>query len=126
MTGSTALPADARCARVARQAVARMLKAGACDVDADIALLLTSELVTNALLHASPPLALLVTQVAGVLRVEVSDGSAVAPVQRKSSSSATSGRGIEMTATLADRWGSQLDEATGTKCVWFELDCGAT
>jgi anti-sigma regulatory factor (Ser/Thr protein kinase) len=125
VTEATALPGDARCASVARRAVAGALEASGCDVDTDAVLLLTSELVTNALLHANPPLGLLVTHVIGVIRVEVVDGSPAVPVQRVNSSMATSGRGIELTDMLADRWGYAVDEEAGTKSVWFELDCGA-
>lgn len=125
VTEATALPGDARCAGFARRAVARALTASGCDVDNDAVLLLTSELVTNALLHASPPLGLLVTSVTGVIRVEVVDGSPAVPMQRMNSLMATSGRGIELTDMLADRWGYAVDEEAGTKSVWFELDCGA-
>lgn len=126
VTEATALPGDARCASLARRAVARTLEeASGCDVDTDAVLLLTSELVTNALLHASLPLSLLVTQVTGVIRIEVIDGSPAVPVQRMNSSMATSGRGIELTDMLADRWGYAVDEEAGTKSVWFELDCAA-
>lgn len=76
-------------------------------------------------MHASPPLALLVTEVAGMIRVEVGDGSPALSAQRMSSSMATSGRGVELTDLLADRWGFAAGEETGTKRVWFELDCGA-
>ncbi len=125
VTEATALPGDTRCASFARRAVARTLEAGGCDVDTDAVLLLTSELVTNALLHGSLPLGLLVTHVTGVFRLEVVDGSPALPVQRMNSSMATSGRGMELTDMLADRWGYAVDEETGTKSVWFELDCGA-
>jgi len=125
VTEAIALPSDGRCARFARRAVARALEAGGCDDDTDAVLLLTSELVTNVLLHASPPLGLLITHVTGVIRVEVVHGSPAVSVQRMNSSMARSGRGIELTDMLADRWGYAVNEETGTKSVWFELDCGA-
>ena len=39
--------------------------------------------------------------------------------QDKQSSSETSGRGLLIVATLADRWGVDADDRT--KTVWFEL-----
>lgn len=126
MTVATALPYDARCAGLARRAVTRTLEVGGCQLDGDIVLLLTSELVTNALLHGRPPIALIVTHTMSVLRVEVLDGSSAPPAQRVSSAMATSGRGLEMTDMLADRWGCAIDDESGSKCVWFEFDCGAS
>ena len=52
------LPSVASSAAVARQAVAEALRLAGFHGDVDAAVLLTSELVTNAIRHAQPPLAI--------------------------------------------------------------------
>jgi anti-sigma regulatory factor (Ser/Thr protein kinase) len=94
---------------------------------AETVVLLVSELVTNAVVHAGGPaeLRLLLPEQAhpggGALRVEVADASARAPHPRRADDEDTHGRGLELIAGLADRWGWQR-EGTG-KRIWCELDC---
>ncbi|MBA0053269.1 ATP-binding protein [Streptomyces sp. AJS327] len=88
--------------------------------------LLVSELVTNAIVHAGAPavlrLLLPTRQCAGAVRVEVLDASGRPPRQRRAEGGDTNGRGLELVSCLADRWGWQ-QEGTG-KRVWCELDSG--
>ena len=85
----------------------------------DLAVLLTSELVTNAVVHARTPVRLTV-YLDEVLTVEVADGSPVLPVAHGVSPEEDRGRGLSLVARLADRWGSRR-EGDG-KVVWFVLE----
>ena len=84
------------------------------------AVLLVSELVTNALLHARSAPSVEVTRSQGRVRCVVSDDSPLAPRRRRYAADAATGRGIALVETLASRWGTEPD-GTG-KRVWFELD----
>ncbi|MBB1253901.1 ATP-binding protein [Streptomyces alkaliterrae] len=88
-------------------------------------ILLISELVTNAVVHAGCPsvlrMLLPARQVEGcAVRVEVADGSNRAPCRRHAGGDDTGGRGLELVDGLADRWGWDCD-AQG-KRIWCELD----
>lgn len=85
----------------------------------DPVLLLTSEIVSNALLHAGTPMSVCVTRVGPGVRLEVWDGSPVPPVRRRRSATATTGRGVQLLESLADSWGS-TPQGSG-KLVWFEV-----
>ena len=89
---------------------------------ADTAELLTSELVTNALLHTTRGAVFDAVLTADLrLRIEVQDGTARLPGRRRepAAESATSGRGLFLVEALADDWGVQL-RGDG-KVTWFEL-----
>ncbi|MET8576855.1 ATP-binding protein [Streptomyces sp. NPDC005012] len=88
--------------------------------------LLTTELVTNALVHTGRGAVLKVTVTGRRLRVEVRDFVRHRPSclsgDRMADDDATGGRGMLLVATLADAWGIR-GHALG-KSVWFELACG--
>ncbi|MEU3462084.1 ATP-binding protein [Streptomyces sp. NPDC006733] len=89
----------------------------------DIAELLTSELVTNALQHTGEGAVLTATLSGGPahrLRVEVHDHTARRPRLHPAGDDATSGRGLLLVQALANSWGVR-SQGTG-KVVWFELD----
>jgi anti-sigma regulatory factor (Ser/Thr protein kinase) len=92
----------------------------------DIALLCTSELVTNAVLHARTEVRLSVRITGSTVRVRVSDNGAASVPQRVRSADAhaTRGRGLVLVEALSDRWG--VDEDERGKTVWFELDVAAS
>lgn len=82
-----------------------------------------SELVTNALLHADPPVRVRVRGTRTHPRIEVLDGSAHPPVPPDppgddESFLATFGRGLSIVASVAVAWGAAI-EPQG-KVVWFE------
>ena len=86
----------------------------------ETAILLTSELVSNALLHARTEVDLLLIMAASGVRVEVHDGSARQPRPPSPASlDSTTGRGLLMVEALAGRWG--VDGTGDGKTVWFEL-----
>ena len=83
-------------------------------------LLCVSEVVTNAVRHASPPHSLRLSQAGDTLRVEVADSERQAPVLNRQDPLSTSGRGLRIVDQLATRWGSEPTE--DGKAVWFEFE----
>jgi anti-sigma regulatory factor (Ser/Thr protein kinase) len=81
--------------------------------------LLTSELVTNAVLHAGTPLCVTLHILPGRIRVDVADGSTSLPALKDYGREAATGRGLTLFDTLASNWGVQAVE--GGKIVWFEV-----
>lgn len=93
-----------------------------------------SELVTNALLHATPPISVSLHGTVEHPRFEVSDGSTTPPVPhpRKSESDqraehdvdhlSTIGRGLKMVAMSSSVWGAYIHD--NGKSVWFEPVAG--
>lgn len=88
----------------------------------ETALLLVSELVTNAVVHGSGRPRLDIAVMPALLRVTVTDDAAGLPrVVRDSPLLDDRGRGIQLVDALASRWGTSRRLPTG-KSVWFELD----
>ncbi|KOV49326.1 MULTISPECIES: ATP-binding protein [unclassified Streptomyces] len=89
--------------------------------DAEDVLLLVSEVVANACLHAGGPHALLLECTDDRLRVEVTDGNPAAPTPRSRPDPARpGGYGLLIVERIARRWGT-MPLADG-KCVWAEID----
>ena len=85
--------------------------------------LCVSELVTNAVLHARTAFSLAVrTMDGGRLRIEVTDSSPAAIQPRHFAVTSTTGRGLQLVASLSWDWGVEsLPAAQGPgKVVWFE------
>lgn len=115
-------PADPIAARTARSAVRRQLHGWALDSVSDITALLVSELVTNALRHATGPIGVRLVRPAhlsDVLLVEVSDPLPEPPRERAPRPEDESGRGLQLVASSSRRWGTRPGESG--KTVWFEL-----
>ena len=89
-------------------------------VDPDVAVLLTSELVTNAISHeAGGTVTLAITCSCGQLRVDVHDTSRSLPVLVDAAADAETGRGLMLVATLSADWGVYRTPAG--KAVYFTL-----
>ena len=86
-------------------------------------LLLTSEVVTNAILHARTPLRLTASIENGQVAVRVYDSLRLLPRVRSYRSDAGTGRGMHLVEALADQWG--VEETSGGKCVWFSVAVAA-
>jgi anti-sigma regulatory factor (Ser/Thr protein kinase) len=89
-------------------------------VDPGVAVLLTSELVTNAIRHElGETVMLAISCTSGQLRVEVHDTSCFMPVLVDAPADAETGRGLMLVATLSAEWGSYRTPAG--KAVYFTL-----
>ncbi len=87
----------------------------------DTAVLLTSEIVTNALLHGCGAVRLGVQAIGLAVRVEVGDDEPRHPRTPAQDDDAEGGRGMLIVDALASAWGV-IDNALG-KIVWFEIAC---
>jgi anti-sigma regulatory factor (Ser/Thr protein kinase) len=116
--------ADLKAVPEARRALRELLRHWGRPGRSEIAELLTSELVTNALIHTDHDAVLTATVSAQGLRVEVRDFVARRPRLRVPvADDGTHGRGLVLVQSLADAWGVRA-HGVG-KVVWFELDAGA-
>jgi len=82
--------------------------------------LLTSEVVTNALLHARCAGELAVYVTPTTVRVEVEDPSSLLPTRRRPAADSVTGRGLTIVDRLARSWG--VEPGIRGKRVWFEVD----
>lgn len=85
----------------------------------DTAVLLVSELVTNAVRHARGPCSLVVRFQGDVVEFCVEDGDPQLPVARVTGPLDETGRGFLLVGALADRWGVRT--VPGGKGTWFSL-----
>ena len=124
---SLTIPGRAEHVSEARAFVGKAI--GADNPAADVAVLLTSEIVTNAVVHsysrrAGGTVLLAVTEISGGLRVDVTDdGSDFSTPVVKGDVYASDGHGLYLVQCLADQWGYVRDR-TGTT-VWFWLSAAA-
>ena len=111
----------------ARNQVREAICAWDVPVEPDVAILLTSELVTNAIRYeASGTVMLAITCSCDQLRVDVHDTSHSLPVVVDATGDAETGRGLMLVANLATEWGFYRTPAG--KAVYFTIasqpDCG--
>lgn len=124
MDAEVMLPDGPEGASFARRAMARAAELWRLDRDlTEVALLLVSELATNAIRHGAPPVRLSLRLNHDRLRVEVTDSSPALPRVHGAGPEQASGRGLQIVQQLAARWGSQVSAGRLGKTVWFEL-CG--
>lgn len=115
----TSLASDPVNVRAARRFVERALLDSDFTDLSDLVMLLTSELVTNAFLHAATSVDLLVELCDSCVRVEVTDSGGGEPSVKPLDTSTTGGRGMALLDTLANDWG--VTPLADGKVVWFEL-----
>ncbi|CAO5163819.1 Anti-sigma regulatory factor (Ser/Thr protein kinase) [Frankia sp. AiPs1] len=125
LTARFDLPADSRTAGRARRLVAELLAAWNRAETVEVAQLLVSEVVTNAVRFIGDRDALCLTVALRVdrIRIAVDDGSSLRPALRTAADDDESGRGMHLVAALALQWGVvDRPEEQGTgKQVWFDL-----
>jgi anti-sigma regulatory factor (Ser/Thr protein kinase) len=113
------LPADLASVSSARQFIrSELARNGRADVS-DIVVLLTSEVVTNAIRHAGSPCRIDLQVDDDVVRVQVTDGSPAPVRPRRVPPDAESGRGLYLLDVLALDWGA-FSRGAG-KSVWFDV-----
>ncbi|MFF9038386.1 ATP-binding protein [Streptomyces sp. NPDC014892] len=117
--------ADLRAVPEARRALRELLRQWGRPGRSEIAELLTSELVTNAIIHTDHDAVLTATVSPRGLHVEVRDFVGRRPRPRVApADDSTNGRGLLLVQSLADAWGVRA-HGVG-KAVWFDLDGGLT
>ncbi|MGH9152997.1 MAG: ATP-binding protein [Acidimicrobiales bacterium] len=116
----TTLPPDPTSAAAGRRFVADVLwQRGFPTEVIDDAVLLTSEAITNAVVHAGTAVDVVVAVDSLTARVEIHDRRPGAAEVVHAAAEAPRGRGLRVVAAVADAWGCR---PTGSgKCVWFEL-----
>ncbi len=118
-----ALASAVRAPGMARQATQEALASWRLAYLEDTAVLLVSELVTNAVRHARTGGSVLALrlEIAGPwLRIEVHDADPRLPEPRTPAGHDESGFGFVLIEALADKWG--VRETTAGKAIWAELD----
>jgi anti-sigma regulatory factor (Ser/Thr protein kinase) len=96
--------------------------AGVADEVRDAACLLGSELCTNALVHGGRGFTVRVLCLAEAVHVSVTDPGGGVPRPMHPSVFDVRGRGLELVAALADRWGVEPTGTGSGKTVWLEID----
>ena len=119
MVCTASLGADPVSARLARQFVATTLLSWHVEHLVDTASLLTSELVTNAVLHADSAIEVRLARETHLIRFEVEDHGDGKPIRCYPALDDTSGRGLALVDTLSSAWG--VDPVSSGKSLWFEL-----
>jgi anti-sigma regulatory factor (Ser/Thr protein kinase) len=122
MDEEVTLPDGPEGASFARRAMARTAELWRLDRDmTETALLLVSELATNAIRHGTPPVQLSLRLERDRLRVEVTDSSPTLPELGDPGPDQVSGRGLHIVQQLAATWGANSLPRRLGKTVWFEL-----
>jgi signal transduction histidine kinase len=105
---------------IARRLVERAFAGRRHHAQLEDALIVTTELVENALRHTPPGSHLRLCVRPGVARIEVTDRSVAAPIVRSSGYAGAGGRGMRLVQAIARRWG--VERTTDGKVVWAELE----
>ena len=117
---STVLSADAQASRQARTLTKDVCRRANVDEElCDTAVLLTSELVTNATSHGRSAPRITLRAGPDRVRVEVGDDNSRFPVVVPDDPDALDGRGMALVQSCADEWG--VTPEPGGKVVWFEI-----
>ncbi|WP_323188197.1 ATP-binding protein [Streptomyces sp. NBC_00249] len=115
--------ADLKAVGEVRRALRELLRHRCRAETAEVAELLITELVTNALVHTEQGAEVSASIRAARLRVEVRDFNAHKPRPYvPSADDGTHGRGLLLVEALADAWGVDPLALGRGKVVWFELE----
>jgi anti-sigma B factor antagonist len=121
------LARDPNAPGLARAELREALAGGVGEVDRATLTLLTSELVTNAVIHSVPDagetVGLRITTYPGRVRIEVTDpGSGFEVGNLPPRPRDFGGHGLVVVEGLSSRWGTTRAGSAAGFCVWFELD----
>ena len=117
---ATSLPPNDLSAAQGRRFVRAALHANTVPEIVDTAVLLASELITNAVLHGRSEVELTVEITGVAVKVSAADMNSRMPVLQSADELALDGRGIAIINLLASSWGVVTTEAG--KTVWFCLE----
>ena len=124
MDAGVRLASDPDAPRLARRHVVEIARGAPRALVSD-ALLLVSELVTNAVKHGGSAFVTLYASASPrLVRIAVHDGGEGLPavVAEAPDRGAPGGRGLMIVSALASRWGVESDPTVVGKTVWAELD----
>ncbi len=116
------VPDDPAAVARVRAAATRTLDAWGLAEEAFTTELILSELVTNALRHATGPIRVRLIRDRALI-CEVSDGSSTAPHLRSAATTDEGGRGLFLVSQFAERWGTRY--TTTGKVIWTEQALGS-
>lgn len=116
-TASWDVPSDPAAVAGVRAAAADLLQDWGLEEEAFTLELILSELVTNAIRHATGPIGVRLIHDRSLI-CEVSDGSSVSPHLRRATTMEEGGRGLFLVAQFADRWGTRY--TSEGKVIWTE------
>lgn len=119
-SASISLPRDPTSAASARAFVEEHCVRWGLQDAMDEALLVASELVTNAVVHAESDAVLSITATEEILRIEVADSGRDAPDPHVAGNDDEHGRGLLLIAVLSAAWGTE-PRLGGGKIVWADL-----
>jgi anti-sigma regulatory factor (Ser/Thr protein kinase) len=117
------LPASPDSPSSARDCVSRLLHR-ALTQRRDDALVVVSELTSNAVRHVRQPFRLDLALTATHLTVAVTDSSRQEPILRPTRRDAGDGRGVQLVNALSESWGVRLIHKNG-KTVWSRISTAA-
>ncbi|MGW7204546.1 SpoIIE family protein phosphatase [Streptomyces sp. NPDC054837] len=112
------VPSDPAAVSRFRAAVTEQLTAWGLEELSFTVELVASELVTNAIRHATGPVRLRLLRDRALI-CEVSDGSSTSPRLRRAKNEDEGGRGLFLVAQLTERWGTR--HTPEGKIIWTEL-----
>jgi CheY-like chemotaxis protein/anti-sigma regulatory factor (Ser/Thr protein kinase) len=118
------LPQDPSSVRTARRFVAERLEEWGLDSLFDDALLVTSELAANAIMHAESECVIRVSLTESTLRIDVLDSGTGTPEPQPRSFTEEHGRGLVLVDAVTAAWGLDMVPGDG-KVVWAELSRSA-
>ena len=117
--GGLSVDASAESISQARRLVVSQLESWGLSELSDDTRLVVSELLTNATLHARPPIRLRLGRLHNGVRVEVSDGSSELPLSIRAGTDVMTGRGWTLVEALCREWGVEIRDRG--KVVWATL-----
>jgi anti-sigma regulatory factor (Ser/Thr protein kinase) len=114
------LPHELTSVATARRLVAQQVTDWHAEQLLDDAVLVVSELATNAITHADSPCRVRLSLTPGTFRIDVIDAGSGTPEPQLLDLAAEHGRGLGMVAAVAAAWGIEALPGEG-KLVWAEL-----
>ena len=112
-------PSSVQTSRLARRFVGEILQGWGLEELTDAAMVVVTELATNAVLHAQSDVSVGMARMPDGVRLVVGDTSALPPASGAADALAVNGRGLRMVADLAEDCGHEF--VKGGKLIWVEL-----